>query len=821
MMGNTQTSTLTPADVAGLRSSFINDELIKQANIYRVDEQEGSEIVVQKRANGRSFSGIVFEYRNPGDPYPCKKRLRRDKPDMERVGGELKEKGKYLSPAGERQRFYWPPNTLKSSLKDSSIPVVFVEGEKKALALSRWAEIAGVRLVVIGLAGVWSFKGTIAKNVKGLLPDFEWLTWQGREVYILFDSNVLTNLQVAGARSALAHELNRMKAEVFTIDLPKECDVNGVDDYLGAIEQRDGLESAIEAGHRLFASKKPAKIAKVNQSEQILGFASDIEVFHTPDQECYAFLPVDGHMETRRLSEKACRMRLAQKFFESEGKPPGSQAVQDAIDVLKGQALFEGKEIEVHLGVAKHDGCIYVDLRNDAWQIIKIDTSGYSIIESKDAPVRFRRSKGMRALPTPSGKGDISLLRRFLNIRDGGDECDGCDGGFLLILSWLVTCFRPDMPFPILVITGPPGTAKSTTAKVLKELTDPSVPSHRSCPRDVQDLMIAANNGWVNSYDNISNIPDWLSDALCRIATGGGFSTRTLYENDEETLFDAKRPILLNGIGNFASRSDLIDRSVTVQLSPITKEARQSERQFWAEFDEHRTAIFTGLVMAVSAALRKIDSVLLSESPRMADFAEWGTAAEVALGFPEGSFMLAYNRNRDASHSFVLEGSTLAEVLQELCEATKPDNREILLKDFLEEIRKQADISPDNPRTKRKDFPKTSRGLRGELQRLDPNLREVGIFVEFLGKTGPSARKGASVRLDYIGESPSQPSQPSQINQSSINTETSECDVPCDVLCDVKQKPIKSRCDCGAYDVINLPCPNCGQIIEDYAEVKA
>ena len=74
--------------------------------------------------------------------------------------------------------------------------------------------------------------------------------------------------------------------------------------------------------------------------------------------------------------------------------------------------------------------------------------------------------------------------------------------------------------------------------------------------------MIAARNSWVLAFDNVSSVPDWLSDAFCRLSTGGGLATRMLYTDDDEILFDAQRPVLLTGIEEVATRGDLLDRSL-------------------------------------------------------------------------------------------------------------------------------------------------------------------------------------------------------------------------------------------------------------------
>src|SRR5262249_32777556 len=147
------------------------------------------------------------------------------------------------------------------------------------------------------------------------------------------------------------------------------------------------------------------------------------------------------------------------------------------------------------------------------------------------------------------------------------------------------------------------------------------------------DLMIAATNSWVVAYDNMSGLPPHLADALCMLATGGGFGTRQLYTDDEEKLFDATRPIIINGIEDLATRSDLEDRSVSLTLPVIPPGRRRDEEGLWRQYEAARPRVFGALLDAVSTALRGHAHVRLEVKPRMADFAVWSVAAAPALGY--------------------------------------------------------------------------------------------------------------------------------------------------------------------------------------------
>src|SRR3974390_2405677 len=169
-------------------------------------------------------------------------------------------------------------------------------------------------------------------------------------------------------------------------------------------------------------------------------------------------------------------------------------------------------------------------------------------------PVRFRRTPGMLPLPVPERGGSIETLRSFLNLPSGD--------GFVLIVAWLLAALRSGGPYPLLAISGEQGSAKTVLSKLLRAVVDPNVGPVRALPREERELMIAANNGHLLAFDNVSGLPGWLSDALCRLASGGSFAVRRLYTDDEEVLFQAARPTLLNGIEDVIGRPDLADRAI-------------------------------------------------------------------------------------------------------------------------------------------------------------------------------------------------------------------------------------------------------------------
>lgn len=765
---------LTANDLAALHKSYITPDLAKQAGIFRVDSREGAALVGR---NGRGdYSGIVFPYQWPAEDKPREYRLRRDHPDLEEQPDGLppKEKAKYLSPPGRGNRLYFAPQSVPADLDNTELPIVVVEGEKKCLALHRLSAESGKRFLPIGIAGVWSFRGVVGKehdakgsrrHVKGIIPDFDRIVWNGRTVNILFDTNVATNKSVKGARNALSKELTSRGAVTRFVNLPTDLGINGVDDLL-ATKGPDYVLRLIEA-----AQPSEEKVVRKSEATRLVELASNVELFHTPDDEPYASFQFSGHLETWPVKSRGFRDWLTRRLYETEQKAPTAQSLQDAVNTLNSIARFDGQTRDVHLRIAEQANAIFLDLCNDSWTVVKVTRESWQVMSAEAADVRFRRSKGMLPLPEPTNGSSIESLRDFINVSDTQ---------WPLFLAALVACFRPDRPFPVLALHGEQGSAKTTTARVFRALIDPNQAALRSEPKDERDLMIAAKNGWVIAFDNLSRIPPLLSDAICRLATGGGFGTRKLYENDEEVLFDAMRPVILNGIEELATRSDLLDRAIVLTLAAIPDAKRQTQGELWEKFERQRPGLLGALLDAVSCALHNVSNVRLDHSPRMADFAQWATAAESALGLQNGEFMRAYSGNREIANDLALEASAASAALLALIE------RREYWKGTSSELLAELNSLPSTEEIKRQQgWPKSAQGMGSVLKRIAPNLRAVGIKAE---------RGCGRERRTWILEKCGDYSSPSSRMSSQTPVLSSESDIdrteePC-LSCELSQERV-------------------------------
>jgi hypothetical protein len=433
-----------------------------------------------------------------------------------------------------------------------------------------------------------------------------------------------------------------------------------------------------------------------------------LEFFHDEQGEAFVALPRQNGRETLRVSSSRFRDWLARAFYESAGTTAGGQAIEDSIRTLKGRARFDGPEHPVFLRLGRAGDRIYLDLANEAWEAVEIDRDGWRVVTP---PVRFRRARSTRALPRPERGGSLEELWALVNVPEEARA---------LVAGYLVSTLRPEGPYFALVVQGEQGSAKSSLVRTLRSLVDPAKPALRSVPRNKEDLAIAANNTWIVALDNLSGVPEWLADALCRLATGGGLGKRELYTDDDETVIDVTRPTILNGIPMLTDRHDLADRAIVLSIPPIPEERRRAEGELERALEAARPRILGVLLDAASRALRDRDEVRVGALPRMADATLWITAAEPALGFARGTFLELYSANRREAVEVGLEGDPVANAIRGLLGRGSWKG---IATDLLDELRAFA---PDGA-LKGREWPASARSLADRLRRLAPALRAVGI----------------------------------------------------------------------------------------------
>jgi hypothetical protein len=230
----------------------------------------------------------------------------------------------------------------------------------------------------------------------------------------------------------------------------------------------------------------------------LIDIARPEHLFHIAIGTAFADIMIDGHRETWSIRSKRFRAFLRRCHYQVTGEAASAAEIRSALDLLEARAQFDGPQRPIHIRIAEHAGHIYLDLADEHWRAVDIGADGWRVIASP--PVRFRRPAGMLPLPVPERGGSIEALNSFLNLASGND--------FVLVVAWLLAALRSRGPYPLLAISGEQGSAKTVLSKLLKALIDPNTAPVRALSREERELMIAANNGHLLAFDNLSGLPN-------------------------------------------------------------------------------------------------------------------------------------------------------------------------------------------------------------------------------------------------------------------------------------------------------------------------
>lgn len=489
----------------------------------------------------------------------------------------------------------------------------------------------------------------------------------------------------------------------------------------------DDLETRYERDQeRVGKAGKDDQEKRKGIAQQLIEIGAEQHLFADDDGVGYMQVHAGAHKECYPVESQQTRDWLAAEFYRRTEKGANRNAVADAIATLNASAKFGKSDARaVHLRTGAVGNAMYVDTGDNVWSSWRI--SATEIERERDAKCLFRRSQKSLPLPEPDGA-DFSPIWDLIPCRPEQQP---------LIAAYIAGALRPRSPYPVLLFTSEQGTGKSEATRRVKSITDPSSVPLRSPPREERDLCVAALNSHVLAYDNLSGCPAWLSDGICRLATGGGIAARQLFTDTTEVLLQIARPVILNGIDDLASRPDLAERSLLVELDPITH--RRTEADLRRMYERSAGRIFGAVLESLRLAMRDAKSIDIGSKPRMADFATWAAAAMPALGFTAHDFLVAYRSSIRSATLGAIEASPVATAVIELSERN-PAGWQGTVGGLL------LAIKPDHDRT----FPATPEKLSNALRRLAPAFRHAGISVVI----GDRDSRGRLVTIQRLQNSP-------------------------------------------------------------------
>lgn len=459
-------------------------------------------------------------------------------------------------------------------------------------------------------------------------------------------------------------------------------------------------------------------LSVAQQATMIIG-ASGMEMFHT--RQGIAFVAIttpDGGTICHPVRSEAMKAWVRLRYYHATAKTLSRDALTEALDLLEAKAIYTAPEGNVYLRLGSFEGSIYYDLGHVDGSQIKISPTGWSVV--LDGLPRFHRPNGFGTQVVPERGGNLKDLRDLLQL----DEKN-----WVLLLAFLLISLKPVHPYMVLLLSGGHGSGKSKISELIKRIIDPNALEKFRLPRDEHTLAIQAAMAWLLVYDNTSAVRWDLSDAICAMLTGGGFSTRKYYTDDEQRMFKNARPAIINGIGEFASQHDLLDRAIAIKLPAMVAGSRRTEKAINTRFEAILPGVIGCLFDIVSVALRRFDEVEPPTTVRMADAAQWLIAAEPATGLPEGTFLKALEASvkevtidNTVNHPLVL---ALFRLLDLIGPARVYEGTMGHLHDKLRDAHGRIDPQ----------LPQTPAHLSNMLQRLAHGMSEIGLKVELLNRT--------------------------------------------------------------------------------------
>lgn len=462
----------------------------------------------------------------------------------------------------------------------------------------------------------------------------------------------------------------------------------------------------------------------------------------TMEGEAFA-VPRNGPRVITFLSDRTFHSTLVRIYREKYDLVPPRAAMTMVTDGLRAQCDDQDPQT-AHLRTGSVDGHVVIDLGRGDGKVVIAKPDGWSIEDT--SPILFRRNALVGELPMPDQAGTIKDLSDALHI---GDEV------FPLVLGWMVAFLIDWVGQPILHLAGEAGAGKTLLAKIIKSILDPSPVPVQGEPATAENWARVLSSSQMIVLDNLSAVNQRTSDLLCRAVSGDGQVKRELYRNTDVVVTKYRRSIIVTAIDLGQLETDLVDRLILVPMKRITRTDRRSEAELVAEVEERRPKLLGALLNLVVGVLAKLPTIELQERPRMAAYAEVLAAIDSSLDTGR-QHLNAYLDNGSELINTVIDGEPVAQLLVSFMDGR--DQWTGTNRDLLNELIVRNGYATS-------ELPRNERALRGQLTRLSPVLRDVGITIAFgTGRGSSLKRRKMTIRNANAGDSSQGPSTAGEQN---------------------------------------------------------
>ncbi len=365
-------------------------------------------------------------------------------------------------------------------------------------------------------------------------------------------------------------------------------------------------------------------------------------VWHDDMRESYISLVIDNKKRLMKLKSSEFKRLFCYKYEVANNNSPSSKLIKGVVTHLDGKAIYESELIEPDVRLIGNTESIEIDLCDSSFNVVRIGRGGFEIAQPER---HFLRRHGLLPLPVPV---ELTPEECRLAIDEFKGLLNVTDDQFILVIGAILMSFHPSGPYPVLFVQGEHGSAKGSLCEAVKWVVDPNKTPHTTLPKDVNDLVIQAASNRVLSFDNVSDYTfnKKLSDMFAQVATGIGLRKRQLYTDDGECVINVSRMIMMNGIDDVVTQSDLVSRAIGLRLNPVNVENRISKSEFNTRLKEVQVSFFSAMVKAISCILRNHEDTKIVSGARMFDMIHWVTAGEEALGWEAGTFQQVYEENQ-------------------------------------------------------------------------------------------------------------------------------------------------------------------------------
>ncbi len=398
---------------------------------------------------------------------------------------------------------------------------------------------------------------------------------------------------------------------------------------------------------------QPTSNRPTSDVDRLMSIIGGVKPFSTPQGQACASIPLlPSGAEVWPIRSARFRDWLTATFFNRFDHPPSDFALRRSLATLEALAHNERRtraplDFRLASSSAAPNSSILLDLDNSSGQSVEISPSGWQL--HQDHPHAFRHSRGNLPLPEPLRHAGPSGLQRIVNLSRRE---------LILVHSWLTAALRPSGPYPILVLTGPTGSGKSSAASILRTLIDPSASPVGRIPSTARAFYEHAWHNWILAFDDVTHVSPSVATSLAHTASGSRYLLSERGNDREPLVFHLGRPIVLSCSSTswLDAHPALRDRAVIVSLAPIDPAERLTEAALRDTTALLRPAILGTLCNAAATALRRSPSLKLPELPRMADFVLWAAAAAPAFNLSENDILAALDPPAENTlHAAVLE----------------------------------------------------------------------------------------------------------------------------------------------------------------------